>query len=138
MAKQLTPEQLAACGSEDGHQMALFQWASMNVGRWPQLARMFHIQNASTNKSARVMGVKAGVPDIMLPCICSRMMGNHRVVLSGLFIELKRPAAKDKAIGRISADQDDCQTYLNNAGYRAVTCYGWQEARDAIVAYLSQ
>ena len=43
--KPITPEQLAASGSEDGHQMALFCWAALNTEQYPQLKNLFAIPN---------------------------------------------------------------------------------------------
>lgn len=136
----MIPEQLAACGTERGHQMALFAWAAMNQDRWPQLRLMFHIQNASANKSAKAIGVKAGVPDVMLPVVKQVPigLGHCTVMCAGLFIELKKPFGHGTTAGKMSDEQKKWFCYLEDQGYRCVACWGWEQARDAIVAYLSQ
>jgi hypothetical protein len=50
----------------------------------------------------------------------------------GLFIEMKRTKG-----GRTSEEQREWIAELNKAGYRAVVCKGWEEARDEIMKYLS-
>ena len=68
------------------------------------------------------MGVKAGVPDLFYPV---PLGGYH-----GLFIEMK--ANK----GRPSAVQKRWLKVLNDLGYKAVVCVGWEEARDVLIEYL--
>jgi len=116
----MTPEQLAANGTEAGHQKALFAWAALSG--YPELKWMFHIQNASANRSAKVVGVKAGVPDIHLPI----SKGGYK----GLWIELK--VGKNKA----SDKQNEWIDFLRSQGYIVGICYGWEEARDYIIRYI--
>ena len=70
----------------------------------------------------RQLGVKKGVPDLFYPVPSG---GYH-----GLFIEMKA------AGGRVSPDQERWIQCLNGFGYKAVVCYGWEEAKDAILGYL--
>lgn len=100
----------------------------------PVLTRLFAIHNqghgdAIRGGRARAEGVKAGVPDIMLPV--SRV-NIHQGVNHGLFIELKKPKR-----GVVSEAQDEWIDYLRAAGYSAITCYGWREAVAAIKWYLT-
>ena len=67
--------------------------------------------------------MKPGVPDLFLPC--------PRREYCGLWIEMK--AEK----GRLSALQGEWIQWLNEAGYRAVVCYGAQQAIDEIERYLN-
>jgi hypothetical protein len=95
----------------------------------PVLTRLFAIHNqghgdAIRGGRARAEGVKAGVPDIMLPI----SNGFHH----GLFVELKKPKN-----GVISDDQHDWIAYLRNEMYAVAVCYGWREAADAIKWYLN-
>jgi hypothetical protein len=71
----------------------------------------------------KAMGVKAGVPDVFLDV--------PRGGFHGLRIEMKRRKG-----GRVSDDQADWLDYYNANGYRAVVCYGWDEARMEIEDYL--
>jgi hypothetical protein len=101
----------------------------------PELARLFAIHNqghgdAIRGGKAKAEGVKAGVPDIMLPVPSWNYPGQIRYC--GLFIELKRPK-----VGVTSEKQSDWLDYLNEAGYRCHVCYGWCEAADAIRDYLA-
>lgn len=57
---------------ESGHQEALFSWAAYRTGLMPELQYMYHVPNggkrdAATAVALKRQGVKAGVPDIMLP-----------------------------------------------------------------------
>jgi len=74
-------------------------------------------------KRFKAEGVKKGVPDLFLPVSIS---GYH-----GLFIEMKRPDHKNKP----TAEQKDWITYLNMSGYKAVVCYGYEEAVKEIQRY---
>ena len=124
----ITPEQLAKSGTEHGHQAALFCWIALNIETYPELNRLFHIQNASANRSARVVGVKAGVPDLFLP------VRNNKYF--GLFIELKRPQSDGKRAGKVSKEQDEWITQLLLEGFGVALCYGWEAARDMLIQYL--
>lgn len=68
-------------------------------------------------------GVKAGVPDLMLPVARS---GWH-----GLFIEMKRTKG-----GKVSQEQKDWISYLDAQGYCAVVCRGWEAALEVVRGYL--
>jgi len=126
MAKPITPEQLAAPGSEDAHQKALFCWSA--TSGIPELKWLFHIPNGGSRHIAeasklKAMGVKSGVPDIFLPI--------YRKTRSGIFIELKKPKT-----GIVSADQQTWLDFLSTQEYVTRVCFGWEEARDALLEYL--
>jgi len=113
--------------TEHDEQSALFSWAVLS--RHPELDLMFAIPNAAKRsfKLAAMMkaeGLKSGVPDIFLPVARN---GRH-----GLFIEMKRVKGSVT-----SKAQSVWIESLNNAGYKAVICKGWIEAKDAIEDYLS-
>ena len=112
---------------EGAHQTALFQWAAIVSGVYPELARMFHIPNGGKRdrkEAARLKaeGVKPGVPDVFLPVPRG---GYH-----GLWIELKVDG------GKPSKEQRDWLEYLNGTGYCALLCYGWQTAQMEIEQYM--
>jgi len=138
---KLTPEKLGENPSEYSQQVALFAWAQQNREKYPELALLFAIKNEEKSGSKiagarfKAAGVKSGVPDIMLPVA--------RQKAHGLFIELKKPGGTDKngkhvARGVVSAEQSKWQARLQHEGYWAVTCWGWEDARDALVSYLDQ
>lgn len=68
-------------------------------------------------------GVKAGVPDLMIPLA--------KKGYNGLFIEMK--VGKNKT----TAYQDAWIELLNNNGYKAVVCYGCDAAVKVIDEYCS-
>jgi hypothetical protein len=68
------------------------------------------------------MGYKRGLPDIM---IFEPRGGYH-----GLFIEMKRKG------GKPTEEQKWFIEELNRRGYKAVICYGFQEAIEVVEEYL--
>ena len=89
---------------ESGHQEALFSWAAYRTGLMLELQYMYHVPNGGKRDKATAavlkrQGVKAGVPDIMLP---AARAGYH-----GLYIELKAgentTTKKQKRVVRVSA-----------------------------------
>lgn len=103
--------------SESWHQRQLIQWCKQF--EWGQF--LFHIPNERQQRMM-ALGVRPGVPDLMLPI---PMQGYH-----GLFIELKKPG------GKVSEYQKKWNAALNEAGYLAVYCYGWEDAADVLVRYM--
>lgn len=114
--------------TEEEEQTAVFSWAELNLGRFPELRWLFHIPNGgkrSKREAARfrAAGVKAGVSDLFLPCPRG---GYH-----GLWIEMK---ALD---GRPSAEQKVFIRDMKTAGYAAVFCFGAEAAEAVITRYLT-
>lgn len=128
----ITPEQLAKSGSEHSHQVALFQWAALNIKDYPQLKWLFAVPNgfySSPGQKAKMKaeGLKDGVPDVWLPIPVQTSWGHS---FAGLAIELK--VGKNKT----SKDQDEWIEHLDKMGYAVFVCYGWENARDCIIKYL--
>lgn len=118
----------AETGSEHAEQVALFAWAEDNVERLPALALMFAIPNGghrhvSVAAKLKMEGVKAGVPDLMLPWPAH---GRH-----GLFIEMKY--GKNQP----SNSQQLWLQRLEMAGYATAICYSTQAAITVIENYLA-
>lgn len=114
--------------TEDTEQAHIFAWAAWASGKYPELDLMHHIPNGgkrSKSEAARfkAQGVKAGVPDIFLPCA----RGSYH----GLYIELKRTKG-----GKLSAAQKEWIDALRGQGYKVIVCYGFDEAREVIINYL--
>lgn len=112
---------------EDNEQIMLFMWAQLQIGVYPELGLMHHIPNGgkrNAREAARFkqMGVKAGVPDIFLPV--------PRGGFHGLYIEMKAPR------GTVSENQKIWLERLSAMGYAAVICFGFEEARTAVLRYL--
>ena len=117
-----TPEHL--------EQVALMQWASLPavLKRYPELALLHAVPNGghrfiSVARAMKAEGVKPGVPDLDLPVA----RGNY----IGLRIELKAKG------GAVSPAQRWWLEQLSAHGHRALVCFGWEEARDAIATYLA-
>lgn len=109
--------------TESQEQRQLIQWCRTD----PRLQYLFHIPNESIGGKGwivrnRQLGVKSGVPDLMLPI---PMNGYH-----GMFIEMKTKT------GVLSQSQTRWIAALNDLGYKAVVARGWEEARDMIRSYL--
>jgi len=118
--------------SELDEQIALFQFARVFAGRVPELDLLFHIANGGHRHKATAArlaqaGVRAGVPDILLPVARQQKDGTWR---HGLWIELK------VGTGRTSAFQNWWLSALRAQGYQTCVAYGWVEAACAIVRYL--
>jgi hypothetical protein len=117
--------------TEHEEQVALFQWAEANEGRWPELRNLVAFPNGgyrpmATAAMLREEGVKAGLPDMALFC--------QRGGKGALFIELKR---RDRSNHATDAQRDWIER-LRAAEYMAVICYGAQEAIEVIKTYLAQ
>ena len=125
------PEDLAKAGTEAAEQTALFCWAAEpdQQSRYPELKLLFHIPNGGTRNKIeagrlKAQGVKAGVPDLLLPV--SRF-GYH-----GFFIELKvkKNTTSDK--------QNEWVDALAKQGYCVAVARSWIEAKDFLIYYLEQ
>lgn len=134
-AKKITPEMLAASGSEDGNQAALFCWAAANVAQYPALAFLFAIPNGGSRHIAEATkmvatGSRAGVPDVFLPVF--QFKTGH----AGCFIEMKHSKRRNHKNGGLEPEQVDWIDYLTKAGYYCKVCYSWNEASDTLLDYL--
>ena len=114
-------------GYEEAEQAAIFEWAEYEKRKYPELELLYHVPNGGKRdaKTASILkrcGVKAGVPDLVLPVA---RCGYH-----GLYIELK--VGKN----RTSSNQKKWLKSLNAQGYKAEVCYGFNEATNMILRYL--
>jgi hypothetical protein len=114
--------------NESSEQQALFQWAKLSQGKYPELALLHAVGNGNTRTSiaqgARMKkeGVLAGVSDIFLPV--------SRGGFHGLYIELKVKG------NTTSASQKWWIAETAKQGYCSKVCFGWIEAKDVIEKYL--
>lgn len=130
----MTPEQLAKAGTEHAHQVALMAWCAQNKRYLPDLAKVFAIPNGGERNpvvAARMKaeGVRAGVPDLQLP---KPVAPYH-----GLFIEMKKPAKGKSPAGKATDEQLKRIAELQEDGYAACVCEGYEEAANALVLYLN-
>ena len=115
--------------SESQEQKLLFQWAQYSRQMFPDLELLFHVPNGGKRDKREAIslkreGVKAGVPDLVLPVA----RGDY----FGLYIELKVGKNKPKEHQLKWIDQ------LKEQGYFAAVCYGWIEASEVIKNYLEK
>lgn len=113
---------------ESAEQIAVFQWAAYRTGVYPELELLYHVPNGGSRdpiEAARLkaQGVKAGVPDLVLP--------GARGKYHGLYIELKRQKG-----GRLSDDQKKWLDKLTEQGYLALRRDGAEAAIKTIEDYL--
>lgn len=113
--------------TEAQEQEALIEWCELNKGRYPELAKILHIPNGGYRTPAEAahfkrLGVKAGVPDLLLPY----PVGDHH----GLWIEMKSET------GRASSLQKEWIEKLRAFGYAAYVCVGFKAGQDCLVSYL--
>lgn len=88
---------------------------------------IFHIPNGGSRnkreaKNLKRQGVKPGIPDLCIPVAKG---GYH-----GLYIEMKAEG------GKPTEKQLEWIELLNANGYRAVICFGFDEARETIDRYM--
>ena len=120
----LTPEQIAAPGTESAHQKALFAWIAQQTD-YPELKLAFAIPNGGhrdkiTAARMKAEGAKAGVWDIFLPVYTGRC---------GLFIEMK------VGNNKLTPKQEEFRAALCNS-YAFKVCYSWEEAAKVMQEYV--
>lgn len=113
---------------EAAEQTALFEWAAMQEGKYPELAMMYHVPNGGSRNpyeaaNLKRQGVKAGVPDVWLPV--------PRGEYHGLVIEMKAGSNKP------TKDQLWWIANLTRQGYFVTVCYTWSAASKKIIEYLN-
>jgi hypothetical protein len=111
---------------EHQHQVALFNWAAYD--KRPELKLLYAVPNSGKRDGRqgawmKAEGLKAGVPDIVLPVAWG---GYH-----ALYIELK--VGKNKP----TPEQAEWLKRLYGAGNKATVCYGWDSAKETIERYLA-
>ena len=114
---------------ETQEQIALMMWCEFQKNVHPELDVIFHIVNEGkrsvrTGAELKRMGMKKGVPDICLPV--------PKGTYHGLWIELKADKTK-----RATKEQKEWLIKLTEQGYKAVVCYGADDAVTVIKEYLN-
>lgn len=114
---------------EEREQARFIKWTHLPVVRAiaPALAYLFHCPNggkrdAITGGQMRALGVKPGVPDLLLPV--------RSALFSGLAIEMK------SATGKTTPAQDNWLDLLSRNGWCVTVARSANEARAAVIAYL--
>ncbi len=115
---------------EADEQELLFEWAELMVetGTYPCLEWMFHVANGEKRDKATAvklkrMGVKSGVPDVVLP--------HAAWGFCGMYVEMKRLKG-----GQHSEAQMKWIEHLAREGYFVVSCRGFEDAKTQIENYI--
>lgn len=116
--------------SEASEQIALFSWIDrIGIAREPRLELAFHVPNGEHRELAvgaklKTMGVRPGVPDVLLPVACRGWIG--------LAIELKVGA------NTMSPEQAIWRERLLIAGWHHELHYSWVAAARCLSWYLDR
>ena len=113
--------------TEDQEQEAFFEWIRYQEHTYPGINLAFHVPNGGSRNVVEAakfkrIGVKAGVPDIIIPVA----KGKYH----GMYIEMKRTKN-----GRLSEAQANWMQALNQQGYYAVMAKGCKEAIEFVRKY---
>lgn len=113
--------------SEDKEQIALFMWAELAVNTYPELALMYHVPNEGkrsivTGSKMKQLGLKSGVPDIILPVAHGGYIG--------LAVEMKY--GKNK----VTENQSRWLDMMSRHGHKTAVCYSFEQAKEVITDYL--
>lgn len=114
--------------SESTEQMTLIDWCNINTCKYPELELIYHVANGGKRSKTEAIrlkreGVKKGVPDLCLPVARGRY--------HGLYIEMKYNN------GKTSKEQKEWLQKLSKQGYKAIVCYGFEEAKNTIERYMA-
>lgn len=111
--------------SEHAEQVALVQWFRLQFPQYRE--HLFAIPNGGARHPAVAGKLKA---EGVLPGVSDLFLMVARPGAAGLWIEMK---TRD---GRLTEPQRRFQERAQAEGFCAVTCYGFEQARAAIVEYL--
>lgn len=112
--------------SEHQEQCDVCEWFHL---QYPQYRKhLFAIPNGGQRHPAvaaklKAEGVIAGVSDLFLMVA--------RPGCAGMWIEMKAKG------GRLTAEQKSFQERAQMQGFEAITCYGFEQAKEAIAEYLA-
>lgn len=114
---------------EDFEQELVMRWAAGAIEQWPELAFLYHPANGEkrgklTAAKLKRMGVKPGVPDLILPL--------PRGGYVGLAVEMKRTDG-----GRVSPEQRAWHAALAEFGHCVAVAAGHEQAIAVIRDYLA-
>lgn len=114
--------------TEQQQQKRVVKWCAEHEADLPELKLLYHVPNErrctpQQGRQLKLMGVRAGVPDLCLPVA--------RGEFHGMFLEMKT------AGGRVSENQKQWLENLTAQGYFCRVCYSWAEAVTALETYLT-
>lgn len=133
---------------ESLEQRAVIKWARLAQKQYPPLkwlhCSLSGVKLRSPQEASRLKaeGLVSGICDLMLPFpkyyYCPNQCGAKRFLYAGLYIEMKKRNVKGQTKGLVSASQKEFIEYANNVGYKAIVCYGAEEAISSIKEYLKE
>lgn len=114
---------------EHKEQSLLIRWCFRHADEFKGLDAIFAIPNgglrdAISGARLKAEGVRAGIPDLMLPVA--------KKGKNGLFIEMKR-----RTKGALGPKQKEWKARLEFLGYQVEVCRGFAEAKIAIIKYFA-
>jgi hypothetical protein len=120
---------------EGEEQKWLFQWIDTQRVSHPELRWVFAVPNGGKRPKGeagkmKAQGARRGYPDIGLDLPMAKEIGPG--IYHGLRIELKR-----RGTGTPSQDQKDWEAQLVSVGYCHRYAWGWEQARDQLLAYIA-
>ena len=112
---------------EATEQERVINWATFYAKDFPELDLLYHVPNGGSRNQLEAanlkrQGVKAGVPDLVLPV--------SRQQFHGLYVEMKW--GKNKTTDK----QDWWLEQLRQQGYKTAVCWSAEEAMDVIADYM--
>jgi hypothetical protein len=113
---------------EDCHQIAYFNWLTLAYPHESLVTAGIFNQGKRNQIYAYQMGLKAGMPDIVMFVARGRF--------HGLMIELKRPEDKITRAVKVSRKQAAIHHLFREQDYCVAVCFGWTEAKDVTTDYL--
>lgn len=112
---------------EATEQERVINWATFYAKDFPELDLLYHVPNGGSRNQLEAanlkrQGVKAGVPDLVLPV--------PRQQFHGLYVEMKwgKNTTTEK--------QDWWLEQLRQQGYKTAVCWSAEEAMDVIANYI--
>jgi hypothetical protein len=131
-------------------QTNLFRFYAHIAGSVPEVAWAFHVPNGghrhiTVAAQLKAQGVKAGVPDILIPVPSAVPMDDKS---AALYLSANKCVAPTRYVGlaielkvgtnRASKEQTRWQARFQQSGWRAVVCYGWESAAQETLLYFNQ
>jgi VRR-NUC domain len=112
--------------TEEQEQIALMNWAKFHPICKEYLIHIPNERKCSPQYGLKLksLGVKKGISDLFL--------AYPKFRYAGLWIELKK-----RKLSTVTKSQKEWIDKMNNLGYKAVVCYGWEEAKEVIDDYLN-
>lgn len=137
--------------SEEAHQKDVCLWARQTAFLHkddPQLSKLAFLSGSAnggkrdirTATRLKEAGVNSGFPDLHLPVVLKTSLDDRSlgIVHPSLYIEQKLASRRNHKNGGLDPDQVVWRDFLINEGHAYAICYTWEEARDVLLAYVTQ